>query len=447
VPPLTQETVRHRVCLLYDAENIGGGAVRAAEVISALNAAGLDVVSAAATCQSRSLSELSKVLPLHAAALSGGAPAGKEREDILLAVASGYFYSQASVQPARFEGIVLASEDKLLSMCLLPWLRSSIPAYILGVKEFPIDPSLEHLGVKVLILSNYRRKKPAPLEPVFRPEYEIYTFSDVTPPVAGLRVLATSAQRSPVPQFIAFPTVVEEVTIGAQPELCNLPLEYWMNRPGELYSPHAFFGCTTNGWHVRSAKGRRTHTKAVRVNGRAVDASAGNVPLKGGDIIEIGSFKFGFACPPRTSVGHVSEMAKDYELLAAVEQQIHSFVMTVLENANTDWWTDLIPEQIRSRCIERAAGEGENEHPFRFTQLPDLQKILLANWDIFRGGPLAVLWHSKGQVRTSFDCMIRLRNRTMHPTRGGAADTDRPFLERLYLGVKQVLPWPSAVQV
>lgn len=126
-------------------------------------------------------------------------------------------------------------------------------------------------------------------------------------------------------------------------------------------------------------------------------------------------------------------MAKDFEIIARIEQWLHVFVSRELSSTTGEtWWTDGVPEDIRARCEERAKDEGDQEHPFRFTQLPDLQNVLLANWDTLRLGDLGKIWRSKTQVRSAFNCLIRSRNRTMHPTRGGADENDRVFLQRLY---------------
>jgi hypothetical protein len=178
---MSQSGTRCRVCLLYDAENIGGGASRAREVLKALNAVGLDVVSAATThhWQTR---DLASVLPLDPVAFSGSTPAGKDYEDILLATASGYFLCRALTKNESIQGIVLASEDKLVSMCLLPWLRMQFPTYIVGLRSFVINQTLENLGVNKIVIADYTRKEKVVFDPVFSHDRYSFEFSDENVP-------------------------------------------------------------------------------------------------------------------------------------------------------------------------------------------------------------------------------------------------------------------------
>jgi hypothetical protein len=426
-----------RVCLLYDAENIGGGAIRAREVLEALSAAGFHVISAAATCQTSVYDALGRVLPLEPAILSGSTPAGKEYEDILLATASGYFLCRALRGADSIQGIILASADKLLSMCLLPWLRGGFPTYIVGLRPFVVDQSLVRLGVRAIVLedSSAAKTKAQP-PPVFLPDRYRFNFANDSPSkTTGLEVVTVPVPREPMPRFIPFPVTPDELTIGSR-TVCDIPLEYWTTRSGEIYSPHAFVGCTTSGWHIRSAKGHRARSKAVIVNDRFIDASRGNVPIQSGDDVTVGPFKFRFFAAPRERLGEAIEMAKDFEIISRIEQRLHMLISRVLRSVSKDWWLDMIPEDVRDRCEGRQKGERDEEHPFRFTQLPDLQNILLTNWDIFQENGLESIWSSKSQMRRAFNCLIRSRNLTMHPTRGGADENDRIFLERLCLAVE-----------
>jgi hypothetical protein len=164
---------------------------------------------------------------------------------------------------------------------------------------------------------------------------------------------------------------------------------------GEIYTPHAFFGCTTSGWHISSAKGMRKNTKSVKVNRQLIDASRGNVSIKRGDRITIGTFEFKLFLPPRDHLGNTADMAKDFEIIAHIEQRLHVLVGRELSSKFETWWTDNIPKDVREECEARARAEREEEHPFRFADLSHLNKVLIANWDTLRLGGLGKIWRKR----------------------------------------------------
>ena len=81
-------------------------------------------------------------------------------------------------------------------------------------------------------------------------------------------------------------------------------------------------------------------------------------------------------------------MGDMYELIYRFETKLHSFVKEILihafgPDADSGWWRKGVDDEIRKKCaVRREDDPYPAGHPFQYTDLIDLWKILKRNWKL-----------------------------------------------------------------
>lgn len=436
-------------CVLYDAENVGGGSSRAQQIATLLQ--GSRIRPRKFFCSGSKL-----ILPNVVSALSeygtvvSKAPAVKSPDsaDMYLATMSGFALCEA-MNSGAYDGVVIVSGDKSLIQSGEFWSERHFPVIVVCRDADSGSSAVTRSGGTVL---TYEAKRNSPIK---EPKTEIaideevypYSFCDSKKPLefSGLKVLAVPFKRDPVPQLIRFPIADSEITIGSSPGRCTLPLEPWdrprARRTVGLYSPHVFIGCGMGGWYIRSCHGLRRGSKSVEVDGRLISASNGNVPLFDCSELRLGDFRFRVAISA-IDIPDVAESDDPREVLAEAEQRLHAIIAKVLHRAHGDLWWEAVPSEVRADCDERRIEAKSAEQPYRFVFIRELKTIVIANWEQFRGEPFTSLWQSRTQMRDIFSSLISVRNTLMHPTRTAPSELGVGFVLRVH---KHIQEWEKAL--
>lgn len=84
-----------------------------------------------------------------------------------------------------------------------------------------------------------------------------------------------------------------------------------------------------------------------------------------------------------------AEMAPHYEVFYSLERFIRRTVAETLEAAQSDWWDQCVPSQIRQNAKRLQKEEKDkgvtprSDDPLDFTNFGELGQIINANWDVF----------------------------------------------------------------
>ena len=84
-----------------------------------------------------------------------------------------------------------------------------------------------------------------------------------------------------------------------------------------------------------------------------------------------------------------AEMAPHYEVFYSLETTIRRLVRGQLQEAQDDWWTERILEQIRKDAEKRQQKEIDSgvtprsDDPMDFLTFGELSEIIKGNWDVF----------------------------------------------------------------
>ena len=442
-------TMLNSACVLYDAENVGGGSGRAQQIATLLRANGIRPRQFFCSGSKSILPNVANALSEYGTVVSK-APAVKSPDsaDLYLATMSGFALCEAT-NSAAYDGVVIVSGDKSLIQSGEFWTEHHFPVIIVCRDAEAQSSAVTRSGGTVLA---YEPKRNSPVkdfktEIVFDEEVYPYSFCEPTIPLefSGLRVLTVPFRRNPVPQLIRFPIASSEITVGSLPGRCTLPLEPWdkprTRKTGGLYSPHVFIGCGVGGWYVRSCHGLRRVSKAVEIDGRLISASKGNVPLSNGSELRLGDFRFRVTISA-IDILDVAKSDDSREALAEAEQRLHGIIAKVLYRAHGSLWWESVPPAIRADCEERRVEARSAEQPYRFVFIRELKAIVIANWEHFRGEPFTSLWRSRTQMRDVFSSLISVRNTLMHPTRTAPSEMEIGFVLRLR---KHVQEWEKAL--
>lgn len=82
-------------------------------------------------------------------------------------------------------------------------------------------------------------------------------------------------------------------------------------------------------------------------------------------------------------------MAPHYEVFYSLETTIRRMVGGQLREAQTDWWDERVPEQIRKDAEKRQQREVDtgftprSDDPMDFLTFGELSEIIKVNWDVF----------------------------------------------------------------
>lgn len=82
-------------------------------------------------------------------------------------------------------------------------------------------------------------------------------------------------------------------------------------------------------------------------------------------------------------------MAPHYEVFYSLETTIRRLVRDQLQEAETDWWKERVPKQIRTDAEKRQQREVDtgftprSDDPMDFLTFGELSEIIKVNWDVF----------------------------------------------------------------
>jgi hypothetical protein len=82
-------------------------------------------------------------------------------------------------------------------------------------------------------------------------------------------------------------------------------------------------------------------------------------------------------------------MAPHYEVFYSLETTIRRLVRGQLQDAQDDWWTERVPDKIRTDAEDRRRREIDtgvtprSDDPTDFLTFGELSEIIKANWDVF----------------------------------------------------------------
>ena len=121
-------------------------------------------------------------------------------------------------------------------------------------------------------------------------------------------------------------------------------------------------------------------------------------------------------------------MATVYTAIAAFENTVREFVMTVLmENFGENWWEQSVSSGIRKKAESRKKEEDKIKwHTHRgdslinYTEFGDLASIMSSNYEIFSPYIISVEW-----ARNIITTIERSRNVIMHSGELSARDVER----------------------
>ena len=96
---------------------------------------------------------------------------------------------------------------------------------------------------------------------------------------------------------------------------------------------------------------------------------------------------------PPDLAGESQRMVEAYVILYYLENQLRAFVKERMEEAHgVNWWENNVPSQIKKECEKRKRREEESPwhevkeaHLLWYTTFGELQQIIQANWDVFKG--------------------------------------------------------------
>lgn len=415
---------------------MGAHADRASAVINTLEENGVEVSQVAVVGQSNEVDKLrtffrgrlgiSKVT-------SRIAPAGKNAGDIVLSCLAGRFL-EVAITSDEIKAVALASEDKNLAKCLLPWIREGFSTYSVLINKdtegyYSYNKLKKVTSFRLKNSSKKSKQKYKSKEPVFNERYNAYEYEDsYSGSLDVIEVVKVPTARSPVPSYIPLPPRLEELTAGSTGSN-DVPLKYW-EEPHELYSPHVYLGFRHEGWYIRSAKGHRRGKKSVIVRGKNVNSQDGNIDIYDGDEIQFG----GFELVLRTNdiIDHEINLDSDsnYEVVTYIEKFLHQLIVDRLSSEREDWWEDMVPEKTKNRCESRSPKD-TREHPIRYSTISDLDKCISKNWRLFKKGKFASSWKSKTKFRDSVSDLIQVRHKVMHSTRPDPTPKEEAFLQKM----------------
>jgi len=111
------------------------------------------------------------------------------------------------------------------------------------------------------------------------------------------------------------------------------------------------------------------------------------------------------------------KMSTHYEVFYCLEKSIRQLLVDVFETAgDSDWWENMVPEQVRqnvSKSIQRekeAAVTQRSTDPIDYTTFGEWGEIIRANWSLFGGA----VFNDKKAVSKVMANLNSLRNPIAH---------------------------------
>ncbi len=82
-------------------------------------------------------------------------------------------------------------------------------------------------------------------------------------------------------------------------------------------------------------------------------------------------------------------MAPHYEVFYSLEKTVRALVADTLSDEESEWWSKLVPSQVRVEAETRQQREVDtgitprSDDPIDFTTLGELGQIIIGNWSVF----------------------------------------------------------------
>jgi len=126
-----------------------------------------------------------------------------------------------------------------------------------------------------------------------------------------------------------------------------------------------------------------------------------------------------------------------YSELFYSENSFHMIVWWTLSGKyGEEWWEKIHPE-VRNKCKERKGKKSSLLHPFNYSDLIHLSKIIRHQWDDF-----SIFFqekHNKTSFKSFFAKVNNIRNKVMHPIRELPTINDLETVHQFYLYSKEIL--------
>jgi len=128
-----------------------------------------------------------------------------------------------------------------------------------------------------------------------------------------------------------------------------------------------------------------------------------------------------------------------YELISELERTLHGYLARLLKEEygrkESGWWRRGVPQNVRIDCVTLRERDEEppTDPPYSYTTFFHLVKILDKNWALFQKHLPASVAADKRQLLRDLYRVGGIRNRVMHPVRGGPpAQDDVEFVREVH---------------
>lgn len=118
-----------------------------------------------------------------------------------------------------------------------------------------------------------------------------------------------------------------------------------------------------------------------------------------------------------------------YNDVRQIEVRLHDQVRRTLLHHYGDgdlgWWRQGVPESVRVKCQERREKDSDAPcDPYCYTDLIDLEKIIDAEWALFKDVMPSCYCSNKKIMSEHLKRFNRIRNKVMHTVRGATPTED-----------------------
>ena len=133
--------------------------------------------------------------------------------------------------------------------------------------------------------------------------------------------------------------------------------------------------------------------------------------------------------PPQVAPNLLSNLVEGYELVAALEMRLCSFVFERLKAnyGDEEWWTKGIPMDIRKHCRNRSEEDDNRYDYWLYLNFIDLETIIghKDKWPLFLPYAESIPnFAGKKQFLQHFRTLNNYRNQIMHPIKGRSLEQD-----------------------
>lgn len=114
--------------------------------------------------------------------------------------------------------------------------------------------------------------------------------------------------------------------------------------------------------------------------------------------------------------------------LALIEQDLHSAIANTLishhGSAKERWWESGVPNSVRKTCEHWRSFDDEPSHPYTYTSLGHLAKIVEGAWPLFQSKVPSLYSQDRKGLSGVLHQLRQIRNLLAHPVRNHIPDRD-----------------------